>query len=118
MGVVENIGGNAVAVPPQVSYYLDLWADWMRQKSNDLGYPEKSAGIEVQHLSCMEDMLEDAEGYAVIVVDRIIEGLPALESAAIHHMHLYSVFRARDLPGAYARAIAAITKGVRAEGWL
>lgn len=103
---------------PRVAYYLSVWREWMLRPGLHLGYPAASFPFFGSGLASVEDLEDETDDAAAIVMDRIIEDLPMTEKTAVTHYVLSAVFRGRDLPGAWGRALRKIEMGLRAEGWL
>lgn len=102
---------------------LALWARYMNawRASDDVGYPNHSAGFGSAPGGAVcddtfEHLCDSADAYAARAMDAIIDGLPAIERAAVYHIHLAAVFRMRDLEGAYERARIAIRSKMAGRG--
>lgn len=105
-------------INPTLKEYLAIWTRWIRRPGIDLGFPHASPGFAPRGLADHEDLEDEADNYAAVVMDKLIDGLGVLERAAVHHHQLHAVFRARDLQGAWASALEKLERGIRAEGWL
>jgi hypothetical protein len=86
---------------------MPLWAAWMRSEAWGRGYPSHSSFLAsggVAGEDAFGDLCDKADGQAIVVLDALINDLPAILRAAVHHRWLAAVFRFR--PGIYERALA------------
>lgn len=90
-----------------VEYWLAQWADWMRQHSERLGYPQRALVCSSGGASEEFDALvERADMQAVIATDAAIRSLEAIEQAAVNHRWLAAVYRLGEpVEVVYARAV-------------
>ena len=72
----------------RVTYYLDLWRDYMQQDSHKLGYKSKSTGFMSGGLSSFEDLGEQVDSDAARTVDQVIDDLPTMEKQSIYVVYL------------------------------
>lgn len=72
----------------RVTYYLDLWRDYMQQDSHKLGYKSKSTGFMSGGLHSFEDLGEEVDNDAARTVDQVIDDLPIMQKNAIYIIFL------------------------------
>ncbi len=80
-----------------VERWLDVWCRDMRQPDLQLGSPRKSpvfaSGGYGENRNLAEDWEAEGEARAVDVVNATLRDLPEVESAAVFHVKLKSLFR-------------------------
>jgi hypothetical protein len=72
----------------RVTYYLDLWRDYMQQDSHKLGYKSKSTGFVTGGLHSFEDLGEEIDNDAARTVDQVIDDLPMMQKNALYVVYL------------------------------
>jgi len=72
----------------RVSYYLDLWRDFMQTNDSKLGYKSKSTGFMSGGMSSFEDLEDSVDAEAARTVDQVIDDLPMLPKNAIYILYL------------------------------
>ena len=72
----------------RVTYYLDLWRDYMQQDSHKLGYKSKSTGFVTGGLHSFEDLGEEIDNDAARVVDQVIDDLPTMQKNVLYVVYL------------------------------
>lgn len=87
---------------------LSLWSRWMSssQHLRELWYPDQAAGcVGGGYSNTFEDMIDESDRMYAAAVNGAIEGLRAIEQAAIYHFHLAAVYRfGRPVDGVYENA--------------
>lgn len=106
----------------RVRWYLWNWERYsLRHKSTSgssgEGYPRRSLVFKGSNNSLtFEEMCRTADRISARAVDAIVDGLPQAQKLAVHHIHLASVFRLRNLEDTYDLARAAIGAGLERRG--
>ena len=72
----------------RVTYYLDLWRDYMQQDTHKLGYKAKSTGFNTGGVHSFEDMADEVDYDAARTVDKVIDDLPTMQKTAIYTIYL------------------------------
>lgn len=106
-------------IHPLVDFHLRNWAIWMRHPGLRLGYPARSAGLQCGGISghdAFDELCEQADEHAAIVINRIIDDLETDESAAINHKYLHAVYRLRNLEASFERAVGRVWRAMLANG--
>jgi len=91
----------------------------MRHPGLRLGYPARSAGLQCGGISwhdAFDELCEQADEHAAIVINRIIDDLETDESAAINHKYLHAVYRLRNLEASFERAVGRVWRAMLANG--
>ena len=68
----------------KVSYYLELWAKWMKADSHKLGYNTKSTGFLTGGIHSVEDWEEEGDAASAQIVDKCIDSLSPIERTSIN----------------------------------
>ena len=96
----------------RVAYYLAVWRDWMRQKPDELGYPDHAIPFSDGYTAPRntDEYGESLDVLAGAAMDAIISGLQPYQSCAVHHFNLSAVWRFQRIrvEDAYADALAEI----------
>ena len=80
----------------RLTYYLDLWADWMKGGVGPKGYGSRAMGVAGTGSRDFEGLCGTMDRDQAEVVDAAIGDLPMNENVAIHHVKLGSVWRLRE----------------------
>jgi len=72
----------------RVSYYLDLWRDYMKSDNNKLGFKTKATGFMSGGISSFEDLEDDLDYSSAKTVDQAIDDLPIMQKNAIYIIFL------------------------------
>jgi hypothetical protein len=72
----------------RVTYYLDLWREYMRSDNNKLGYKSKSTGFNTGGIHSFEDMADELDYESAKIVDRVIDDLPYPQREAVNIFYL------------------------------
>lgn len=105
----------------RITWHLDNWAEWMRDQRTDYGYGfpnDDSSGAVSGSSRDFDSMVAEVDMRCAQAVDSIIDDLPPLESRAILHRHIGTVFRCdrSDMEEAYERARVGVREGLRKKG--
>ena len=68
----------------KVSYYLELWADWMKAHDSGLGYKKKSSGFLTGGIHSVEDWEEEGDNTSAQIVDKCIDDLNPIDRTSIN----------------------------------
>ena len=68
----------------KVSYYLEIWSEWMRGNNSGLGFKSKSPGFITGGISSVEDWEEEGDAKSAQIVDSCIDDLNAIERTSIN----------------------------------
>jgi len=72
----------------RVTYYLDLWRDYMKSHNSGLGYKTRSTGFMTGGLNSFEDLGEQVDNDAARTVDKVIDDLPMMQKNALYVVYL------------------------------
>lgn len=102
----------------RLSWHLWNWARWHRLDPSRLGYPRKaSGGAQCYTNTDFDAMCNTADDACAEAVEAAINDLPMMEKVAIHHYHLYAVYRSREpIEPIYNRACDAVKKTLTRRG--
>jgi len=105
----------------KVSYYLELWRDWMKSYTSKLGYPTKSAGFLTGGISSVEDWEEEGDWEAARIVDTAIKDISKdvpMCSEAIHARWLgqKSMLNPLAVDMYYGLAVSKLSKKLQERG--
>ena len=101
----ELFAARQKASDDKLAYYLDLWAELMREGSGPSGYAERATGAGSTGSRDFESMCHAMDRDQAKVVDAAIGDLPLNEQVAVHHVKLGSVWRLREpIESAFERA--------------
>jgi hypothetical protein len=68
----------------KVSYYLDIWKEYMKPFSHKLGYKTKSSGFLTGGIHSVEDWENEGDSQIGPIVDTCIDDLNAIEKTSIY----------------------------------
>lgn len=97
---------------------LEVWAEWVRSDTIDLGYG-KCMGFESGgSVGGWEDFERKVDKNMAINVQAIYDGLPHGQQLALDHFHLSAVWRSNrtNLEDDYSDAVIGIEVGLRKRG--
>ena len=107
----------------RLQWHLANWTEWQGDRPYDFGrsYPRRACGgIRSDASRDFDSMVADVDRSCALAVDAIVDGLPPIERASVHHFHLGSRFRAPvakpHAERAYAQAQRAIKAGLKRRG--
>jgi hypothetical protein len=100
---------------------MPLWAAWMRSETVGKGYPTCSAFLAsggASSADSFDHLCSNADRVAVVTLDALIDDLPTICRAAVHHRWLHAVFRFRPevMPAALVEAYETLESGMRRWG--
>ena len=72
----------------RVTYYLDLWRDYMKSHNSGLGYKTRSTGFMTGGLNSFEDLGKQVDNDAARTVDQVIDDLPMMQKNALYVVYL------------------------------
>lgn len=103
----------------RVEWHLNNWADWMQGERIGSSYRNRAAGgLRGYGGSDFEQMVDAADARCAEAVNACIDDLPLVQSMAIHHFMLASVFRFErvDIAAAYSTAKLMLCRALPAKG--
>lgn len=96
---MDRINQEAITNGSRLIAILPLWARWMRTETIALGYPTHSAFLRTgggHSDDSFTELCDSADAVAVRTLDTLIDGLPAIQRAAVWHVWAAAVWRFRD----------------------
>lgn len=103
----------------QLDDLLYAWRELHMRSRDGTGYPGASFGM-FWRTTTWDDLSDDADNSAAVVVDVAVDELPAVPRVALHHKHLGAAWPfARDaLPAALCDARERLALALRGRGLL
>lgn len=96
---------------------MQTWCDWCRTGRWVEGYPSRSPLFSTGDWTHFEDLCEASDTWLAEAVDAVINGIPADERGAVHHVWLHAVYEFLEpLEACYPRARESIMGGLRRKG--
>ncbi len=108
----------------RLDWHFANWATWQRAEYTIAhGYPSQaSSGMGKTHRQRFDEQVTVADQRCAKAVEALLDGCTALERNAVHHLHLYAVFRfprlGQCVEEAYSRAREHVRNGLLARGIL
>jgi hypothetical protein len=81
--------------PQRLTWHFDNWAEWHKASSSEMDndLPERSGGGVFQCAPRdFDSLVASSDTRCAEAVEAILEGLPAVQRCAVHHVHLDAVF--------------------------
>lgn len=91
----------------------------MRHSAERLGYPRRSSIISTGGISgtdAFEHLCQEADIYAAVVMDGLINDLPVKERSAINHYHLGVIYKFDSLEKYFDSAIEILARKMPGKG--
>jgi hypothetical protein len=107
----------------RLRWHLADWTEWHGDRPCDFGrsYPRRAGrGIRSGASQDFDSMVADVDRTCAFAVDAIVDSLPPIERASVHHFHLGSCFQTPiakpHAERAYAQAQQTIKAGLKRRG--